>query len=844
MPIESMSFIDVRARLNVAGSTMPLTLGRTQVDALDRLLSALDEKAILYFASGPYILPRLTTEYLPWQGDMTTPPNVTVWFDPGAIITLEGSRLVVLGGMTAPDAQVFAEHGAGMVMFGGELRELFPEWWGAKGEDGVDDTAAIQRAIDAGSARRAPVAVATGIHGGKSRRPIPVTLRRTYRVGGTVVIGRPVPPAPNETIITSFGSLGAVATSLRGPERPIGGPAAGLRALTPPIGGNPATGASPSDVAMASAVLRLDLAFAARVDNLVIDAAEVMDYALLINSGDNLPVKQTHSIAIQRCDLKGARKVQVQVGPPQVLASMESRNVVGIGKFVPVPAEQVHPGDGDTPGFNLANCLIECPRLATGSLSRGMSFRTANGVGLRVSDSDFRGPTICYVDVTAGMVILEGCDFANPELETGSGDRAPVSVERGFEGPGGEDVYLSAFGVLQGGDVPHLGSGYVAMVSCRSRSATMFGTPDPSPQGLNNGRPNRSSLILGCRHEPPLDFALSTPYSGTSVRWGRLAQGVPRMMHRGGPNYGSDGTLSVVGSYLAGAMRVVTGAAQSVLLATHTATAGNQPEIVPPSRESRVGGTYIRGIITVVFGFQCLALLMLLLATGCHSSAAITPRDVGADLGAPKTADLGGDLPSDGPLDIVRDAPEVEFTQDILDAGAAPDVADLDRSEQPALLDVPSAMDTPTMPPRYIDPEWAMQDVISRDIEVLRAPDAPLVWDFGPARQDAFELSSGHGWRGRHCGATAALPDVAHARYLSAPHTLLATPCWSGRRARRAVPRSVLHAADRVTRRHGVEPAATHGAASRGCLLAGQGPNRSTTGEGDLPHLGVRRPAP
>ena len=445
-----------------------------------------------------------------------------------------------------------------------------------------------------------------------------------------------------------------------------------------------------------------------------------------------------HRISIQSCDFKGARRVQVHVGPPQVFGPQPSTyelNLPGIRRFVPLPVERVSPGAGDIPGFDFSNCLIECPDLAPSELSRGMHFRTANGVGLRVVDTSFRGPSACYVDIASGMVLLEGCEFDNPAVETARQWRELRAVDRGFEGPGGEDVYLSAHGVPEGQRDPIQTSGYVAMVSCRSRSATLFGTPDPSPQGINNGRPNRSNLILGCRHEPTPGRTLDSPATPTSVRWGRLASGPPRVGFVGGTNYGAGGTLSVVGCFLGGAMCVVAGAAQSVLFATRTSTVGNRPLLVDPSRQAIYEDRIPQAMNTVVFGLQCLALLLtLLLCAGCHSSRTNSPQDAVVDPDVPTSVDLGSIPADDGSFGMDHHRFEVELV-DRLDAGSHFDAVAMDRSERPMPEDVPLILDLVLREDRYIDPIWAMQDVISRDIEVLRAPDAPLVWSFGPPRQ-------------------------------------------------------------------------------------------------------------
>lgn len=94
-----------------------------------------------------------------WRIDLATvtPTNVRLVPEQGAMLTKYGSgTLTINGPFEAPLAQVFSGFAAGDVLFVGDAtKEVFPAWWGAKGDynpgtgSGTDSTGAIQTAIDA-----------------------------------------------------------------------------------------------------------------------------------------------------------------------------------------------------------------------------------------------------------------------------------------------------------------------------------------------------------------------------------------------------------------------------------------------------------------------------------------------------------------------------------------------------------------------------------------------------------------------------------------------------------------------------------------------------------------------
>lgn len=82
------------------------------------------------------------------ESDLTVPSNVLLRFEMGGVCEVsKGATLSINGPFEAPRTRIFS--GRGKVVFArGGVERVYPQWWGAKADDNVDDTAAIQAAID------------------------------------------------------------------------------------------------------------------------------------------------------------------------------------------------------------------------------------------------------------------------------------------------------------------------------------------------------------------------------------------------------------------------------------------------------------------------------------------------------------------------------------------------------------------------------------------------------------------------------------------------------------------------------------------------------------------------
>lgn len=108
--------------------------------ALNQLIGGLGNNAnamTLYFPQGTY---RIGT-------NLTFPRTVRLLFDQGAMLApASGVALTVDASIEAGMTQIFAGEGSMAGSFGAS--DLYPQWWGAKGDGSADDTTALQRVLN------------------------------------------------------------------------------------------------------------------------------------------------------------------------------------------------------------------------------------------------------------------------------------------------------------------------------------------------------------------------------------------------------------------------------------------------------------------------------------------------------------------------------------------------------------------------------------------------------------------------------------------------------------------------------------------------------------------------
>lgn len=101
-------------------------------------------------------------------------------FSKGAMLSIDSGVTVTINGtIQAPLAQIFS--GLGTVSLGGNLLEVYPQWWGATGNGTTDDTTAIQSA-----ATSAYAAAVAGVNGKRTILRFPVAT--SYKTTNTVTV--------------------------------------------------------------------------------------------------------------------------------------------------------------------------------------------------------------------------------------------------------------------------------------------------------------------------------------------------------------------------------------------------------------------------------------------------------------------------------------------------------------------------------------------------------------------------------------------------------------------------------------------------------------------------------
>jgi len=85
------------------------------------------------------------------DADLTIPENIELFVMEGANFSVSTTKTLTINGpMRAPISQIFTESGTAAIAFGPtHIRAVYPEWWGAVGDDSTDNADAIQNALNA-----------------------------------------------------------------------------------------------------------------------------------------------------------------------------------------------------------------------------------------------------------------------------------------------------------------------------------------------------------------------------------------------------------------------------------------------------------------------------------------------------------------------------------------------------------------------------------------------------------------------------------------------------------------------------------------------------------------------
>mgnify|MGYP001404285004 CR=1 FL=1 len=120
----------------------------------DTVNAADNEGGVVVFPPGTYRI----------GSNLTIPSNVTLWFMNGAKLSIDSGITVTINGpIDAGLYQIFS--GSGSVIINSSTnKEVFPQWFGAKGDGVTDDTNAIQNAMNSISGSRGTLLIPKGIY--------------------------------------------------------------------------------------------------------------------------------------------------------------------------------------------------------------------------------------------------------------------------------------------------------------------------------------------------------------------------------------------------------------------------------------------------------------------------------------------------------------------------------------------------------------------------------------------------------------------------------------------------------------------------------------------------------
>lgn len=158
----------------------PVCFGLTKPSLyMTRGLESLTTTSLAAIAAGEHVA---ISTALTATENATFPAEIYIHFTPGGSITVPGTVTLALSGHIIAEPEHIFKGTGNVIFYGADNAVVSPHWWGAVGDGSTDDSAAIQRCIDA-------VRLSYRVPVNKRYRPVIQFLARTYVIGTTLDVG-------------------------------------------------------------------------------------------------------------------------------------------------------------------------------------------------------------------------------------------------------------------------------------------------------------------------------------------------------------------------------------------------------------------------------------------------------------------------------------------------------------------------------------------------------------------------------------------------------------------------------------------------------------------------------